>query len=260
MFHALALLLHYLTFLSAPGRSGTLSGMDNTFLVRDPREYDFQMASWIAQEHSQGDTLLALHQSHPDIVPAPMTVKRWRREFPAFDLLMIEAEHARADVLVDQTLDIADSDDRTAGAARNSIQARQWQASRLNQARYGTKSTSDSTITHDGTVKHEQLSVYTDDDLQAIIRAGMRAGAIEGQVVNETATPGTPPGQENGGLEAKNGPDPSPPKISDPKLSVTTNAIEVGQADPLEDTPVDTPLASEQDTADDPRTDDKPEF
>jgi hypothetical protein len=170
--------------------------MDNTFLVRDPREYDFQMASWIAQEHAQGDTLLQLHQAHPDLVPAPMTVKRWRREFPAFDLLMIEAEHARADVLVDETFDIADGKgehkDRTAGAARNSIQARQWAASRLNAGRYGSKQTVQGTIDHSGTVKHESMSAYSDEDLQAIIRAGIKAetDTIEGE---SKPTPRHPP-------------------------------------------------------------------
>jgi hypothetical protein len=246
----------------------------DTYLVQDPREYDFQAASWIAQEHAQGDTLLQLHQAHPETVPAPMTVKRWRREFPAFDLLMLEAEHARADCLVDQTLDIADSDDRTAGAARNSIQARQWAASRLNQARYGQKSVVDGSITHGGTVKHESMSVYSDDDLQAIIRAGVKADALEGESKRiETATPGAPPGEETVGLEQEYGADPPAPKISADKPSVTTNkphsmpikykagpdewdtqkdTVEVGPTDPLKDTTVGTPLPT--------TTDDKPEF
>jgi hypothetical protein len=196
----------------------------DTYLVQDPREYDFQAASWIAQEHAQGDTLLQLHQAHPETVPAPMTIKRWRREFPAFDLLMIEAEHARADVLVDKTIDIADCDDRTAGAARNSIQARQWIASRLNQSRYGQKSTVDGTHIHSGTVKHESMCVYSDDDLQAIIRAGVKAEALEGESKRiETATPVPPPGEKAVGLEAEYEPDPPAPKILPDKPSVTTN-------------------------------------
>ena len=244
--------------------------MDNTYLVRDPREYDFQAASWIAQEHAQGDTLLQLHQAHPETVPAPMTVKRWRREFPAFDLLMLEAEHARADVLVDSTLAIADCDDRTAGAARNSIQARQWIASRLNQSRYGQKTAVDSTHSHSGTVIHESMSVYSDDDLQQIIRAGMKAEALEGEVMRiEAATPGTPPGEKTVGLEQNDGSDPFAAEKSPTNPSVTTNIIppdkpkrEIVMVPPREalstydsDTLVTVAGKDEQDT-----TDDKPEF
>jgi hypothetical protein len=214
----------------------------DTHLVQDPRAYDFQAASWIAQEHATGSTLLELHQSHPDTVPTPMTVKRWRREFPAFDLLMVEAEHARADVLVDTTINIADGkgehENRTAGAARNSIQVRQWIAARLNQSRYGQKSAIDSTHNHSGTVKHESMSVYSDNDLQAIIRAGVKqeSQVIEGQFKQiEQGTPGTPPGQDNGGLEAKDGADPPPPKKSKPAPSVSTNVIPIAPT-PAEDT------------------------
>ena len=109
--------------------------MSNQLIVNDARRYDFNTAAWIAQEYALGDGLLLLHNSHPEIVPSPVVVKRWRREFPAFDILMVEAEHARAEVYVDQTLVIADSDARTAGAARNSIQSRQWAAARMMDCR-----------------------------------------------------------------------------------------------------------------------------
>jgi hypothetical protein len=226
----------------------------DTHLTQDPRAYDFQAASWIAQEHATGATLLELHNNHPDTVPSPMTVKRWRREFPAFDLLMVEAEHARADVLIDKTINIADNDDRTAGAARNSIQVRQWIAARLNQSRYGQKSAIDSTHNHSGTVKHESMSVYSDDDLQAIIRAGVKqeSQVIEGQFKQiDQGTPGTPPGQDNGGLEAKDGADPPTPKKSKPAPSVSTNVIPI--AKPTE--PV-----TEDGHTDEGHTDAEPEF
>ncbi len=211
----------------------------DTYLVQDPRAYDFQSALWIAQEHATGAALLVLHECHPDTVPAPMIIARWRREFPAFNLLMIEAEHARADVMVDDTLTIADSDKRTAGAARNSIQARQWAAAKLNQDRYGQKRTVDATITHDGTVKHESMSVYSDEDLQAIIRAGMRESALEGESTRiDQETPVPPPSEKTVGLEQNDGSDPSTPKILAQKSVVTTHK-------PLPDTLTSDPLAKD---------------
>ncbi len=215
-------------------------------MVEDPRAYDFQSASWIAQEHATGATLLALHESHPDAVPAPMIVQRWRREFPAFDVLMAEAEHARADVLVDATLGIADSDKRTAGAARNSIQARQWMAGKLNQDRYGSKKHVEATITHEGTVKHESMSVYSDADLQAIIRGGQRQEALEGESTRiDQATPAPPPGEKTVGLEQNDGSDPSTPKISEQKQPVTTNKLPPKALRPLPDQLTSDPLAKD---------------
>ena len=197
---------------------------DNPLIVTDPREYVFSTAAWIAQEHAKGDTLLTLHNLHPDTVPEPLMVRRWRREFPAFDLLMIEAEHARADVMVDDTLTIADSDDRTAGSARNSIQARQWAAARLNRERYAANKPVEAIPVLDAPGKRRAMSQYSDADLQDIIRAGLKATSIEGEVV-PGATPGAPPRQETAGAEEECGSDTPTPKISQQKPVVTTNEI-----------------------------------
>jgi len=198
--------------------------MDN-YLVADSRRYEFQSAAWIAQEHATGATLLELHQAHPDNVPSPMVVKRWRREFPAFDLLMIEAEHARADVLVDQTFDIADSDDRTAGAARNSIQARQWAAARMHRDRWAQTKTLEVVTPQERTGKRELMSVYSDEDLQEIIRAGLKESSIEGEVVDQKATPGAPPLAANDPPEVEAGSDTPTPKIFAEKPSELSRDI-----------------------------------
>ncbi len=197
----------------------------NNLVVHDPRQYDYNTAQWIAQEHAKGDTLLALHEAHEDTVPAPLIITRWRREFPAFDFLMIEAEAVRADVLVDQTLVIADSDARTAGAARNSIQSRQWLAARLSRDKYSQHKTIDSNlhIPSDGK-DAPRLSEYSDADLQAIMRAGLKATSIEGEsVVVPAATPGTPPGQVATAPVTVAGKDTPTPNKSLGKPPVTTN-------------------------------------
>ncbi len=193
----------------------------NKTMVRDPKVYNLESAAWIAREHATGATLLELHQAHESTVPDPVTIKRWRREFPAFDLLMVEAEHVRADVLADQTLAIADSDKRTAGAARNSIQVRQWLAARLNEDRYGQRKPGDTGhpySTPPGVSNSRPMAAYSDADLQQIIRAGLKQGSIEGQSkLIDQATPVPPPVQETAGSEQEDGTDPSRPKISEEK-------------------------------------------
>ena len=140
---------------------------------------------------------------------------------------MTEAEHARAEVYVDQTLVIADSDARTAGAARNSIQSRQWAAARMDPDRYGQKRHIDLATSPDGTGKRESLSVYSDEDLQSIIRAGLKATSIEGESKRvDQQTGGHPPAEIADQAEAKDESDLSTPKILHTKPSVTTNEID----------------------------------
>jgi hypothetical protein len=202
-------------------------------------EYSFNLAEWIAREHACGASLATLHAQHSDRVPNPIIVKRWRREFPAFDLLMIEAEHARADCLVDETLGIADDTSRNAAAAGNAIRARQWLAERLNRKLYG-RTVSVDVPADGGHGESDDESAYTDEELQAIIRAGLRASSIEGEA-KRIADPGAPPAGISAGLEQNDGPDPSRPKIFSQKIpsEVPNDATEVEFSD-VETTDVET--------------------
>jgi hypothetical protein len=100
--------------------------------------------------------------------------------------------------------------------------------------------------------------VYSDADLHAIIKAGLKQ---EGQVIEgefkkiEQPTPGTPPGGKDGGLEAKDGADPSTPNFSKDKPSVSTNVIPI--AKPA--TPDAEPPTTE-DGHTDSTTEEEPEF
>lgn len=200
-------------------------------LARDPRQYTFEVGEWLAVEHSKGDSVATIHQAHPDRIPAPIYITRWRKEFPAFDLLMTEAEQARAEVLADQTLEVADDKERNAASAGNAIKARQWLAARLNRGRFGTHKTTESKHLHDhsGTVNHRTYAAYSDEDLQAIIRG--EAVVIEGEAVRiDEATPAPPPGSNRPGLEAKDGPDLQTPLTHGGASPVTTNTSKSGGA------------------------------
>lgn len=197
----------------------------DTQLTVDPARYTFDHASWIAQEHATGTSLQQLHEAHPDEVPSPAIIRRWRREFPAFDLVMVEAEETRADVLADATITVADDKTITAAQARNRIQSRQWLASRLNRAKYGSTPKTVIPLNPDSGKPLRKMATYSDEDLQEIISAGLKATSIEGEV-NEQATPGTPPGDERPGLERTAESDTPAPKTSQGSTSVTTNIPE----------------------------------
>jgi len=204
-----------------------------TELVKSPAEYQFPLAEWIAFEHARGDSLAKLHEHHPEKVPSPIVIKRWRRDYPAFDLLMNEAEQARAAALADETLIFADNPELHAGQAGNSIKARQWLAARLDRDRWGQHVTT----AHTGTMSadHGAMAEYSDADLQAIIAAGLRAGSLEGEAERiETADPTAPPGNIKTGPKQKHGGDLSRPKIFAVNSSadiVTTNITETTVVD-----------------------------
>lgn len=162
--------------------------------MRDPREYDDKTAEWFAEQYAEGDmSLRDLCDLHSDIVPGPLWIRRWRDQWPVFDLLMVEAEKVRAEMLVDKTLTIADDPGLSAAQASNGIRVRHWLAERLDRKRYGRESTVKQQIS--GNVTHEHVAVLTDAQLMAIAAGDV----IEGELVsgprdnNERLDPPHPP-------------------------------------------------------------------
>lgn len=197
--------------------------LPDQYQAKEPAHYSFQVAQWIAQEHSLGDSLQALHEAHPEVVPAPLIVARWRREFPAFDLVMREAEKARAAKLAEEVLTVSDNTRLPAAKTANKIRARQWLAAKLDPARFGKQ---EGTVqqprqTDTGNGKRPTLSQFSDDDLQDIIRAHLQATSIEGE--SERQTPGSPPARNSPGLEAKDGSGTSKPNTFPKARPVTYN-------------------------------------
>lgn len=192
----------------------------NTALIANPAEYSFPVAEWIALEHAAGDSLKALHQAHPDTVPNPLVIKRWRRDYPAFEIMMREAEQARAEVLADETISIADNPRIKSARAGHQIRARQWLASKLDKDKYGNHQS----VTTTATGETDGEAVYSDDELQAIIRAGMKANSIDGEASRiENADPGTPPHAHTITAQDERGLDPPQLKIF-PGSGATTKA------------------------------------
>lgn len=81
--------------------------------------------------------LSGLHDFAPDRIPPPAIIAAWRRQFPAFGLAMRDAERVRAEVLIEQTIVIADTGQGAAPRLALQIAARQHLAGKLDVGRYG---------------------------------------------------------------------------------------------------------------------------
>jgi hypothetical protein len=102
-------------------------------------------------------------------MPSKATVFRWLREHPEFLAMYEIATDERADTLIDEIVDIADScrvDADSIRKAKLRIHARVEQAQRMKPRKYGNKMQ----LTGDGggPVQH-QVGKLTDDELDAAI-------------------------------------------------------------------------------------------
>jgi hypothetical protein len=102
-------------------------------LLRDVRRFTPEAGEFIALEVAMGASVKELHEAHEDLVPSPLIVNRWRKDFPAFDLVMQEAELAKAQGLADEVISIAADEERQAAISGNMIKARQWLAGKLSE-------------------------------------------------------------------------------------------------------------------------------
>lgn len=108
----------------------------------DVRVYTAEVGEWLALRYATGEpdtSLAALHRVDPERVPAPLIVRRWRSVYPAFDSLMREADAARAEAMMDETVSIADDSGKLAANAKNGIAARWRLAESLDPARFGQR-------------------------------------------------------------------------------------------------------------------------
>lgn len=152
----------------------------------DLREYTHAVGKFIANEFSKGAGLPALVKQFRNYVPPMMTINRWRAQIPAFNILMIEAERARAEFLVEERITLADDINKPAAHTRNGMVARMDMAGALDPERYGTKRIH-TTGTHQHNVTVEGAHALTNEQL-LVIAAG---GVIEG--VSTRIDPPAPP-------------------------------------------------------------------
>lgn len=138
--------------------------------LSDVDEFTSGVGEFIALEVARGAGVAELHELHPDRVPNPIVVNRWRRKYPAFDVLMGEAEVAAAQKFAWEVVSIADDESRQAAQAGNAMKARQWLAGKLHE-RYGN-----APVQQAAPVNITNMVTLTDEQLRAI--AG---SAIDGE-------------------------------------------------------------------------------
>lgn len=157
------------------GGRDTLSVNENMIFLSDVEHFTQPMGEFIALEVAKGAGLAELHELHPDRVPNPIIVNRWARKFPAFGVLMEEAEVAAAQGMAYDTVRIADGEKhsgKTAAEVSNMVKARQWLASKMAD-KYSNTPPKESGVTINGDV------VLTDAQLMAIASGGLTA--LEGE-------------------------------------------------------------------------------
>jgi len=138
--------------------------------LKDVREFSVEAAEFIALSVARGESIRDLHESCEDLVPSPLVVNRWRKQYPAFDAVMREAEEAKAQTLADEVIKIADDEERQAAQAGNAIKARQWLAGKLAE-KWGT-----APVAQQPAVSITNMVSLTDEQLRVI--AG---SAIDGE-------------------------------------------------------------------------------
>jgi len=117
---------------AAPYTSGVVMAVNEALvLFKDVAEFTPEAAEFIVLEVAKGASVRELHEAYEDRVPNPIVVNRWRKNYPAFDQVMKEAEAACADSMAYEVVRIADDDSRQSAQARNAIEARKWLAGQL---------------------------------------------------------------------------------------------------------------------------------
>jgi len=139
-------------------------------ILRDVAEFSVESAEFIALAVARGEAVKDLHDHCPELCPSPLVVNRWRRNVPAFDMVMMEAETARAQGMADEVIKIADDPELQAAQARNAIEARKWLAGKLD-VRYGSNA-----VAAVAPVSITNMVMLSDEQLMKI--AG---GAIDGE-------------------------------------------------------------------------------
>ncbi len=172
-------------------------------------DYTPERGRWLVERYASGEPgtgLAALHRAEPEAIPSPLRVRQWRRDWPAFDAAMVEAEAVRADALMEQTVEVADSD-KLAAVSRNGIMARQRMAEALAPERYKGKGEAGMVVG----------VILTDAQLYAIAAGADPAGLL--------ATPTAPPLCASAGFTARGGTIPLPQSFPDRTFPVEATDV-----------------------------------
>lgn len=101
--------------------------------------YSDALAAAIADLYVDADAggLWGLCADMPDVIPPATVIHAWKRQYPAFGLMMREAEKVRAERLVEQCLVIADTGIGQTPRLALQVAVRQAMAGQLDPARFG---------------------------------------------------------------------------------------------------------------------------
>ena len=120
-------------------------------------QFDQDVADFIVRMVAEGHSVYDLWNGDRESLPHPIVVNRWKKERPAFEREMEEAEAVAAEKMVWDTLKIADDEERAPAQANNAIKTRQWLADKLSK-KYEEKGRGGGLhITFEGRLTNEQL-------------------------------------------------------------------------------------------------------
>ena len=118
-------------------------------------EFNQEVADFIILQVAEGRSVFQLWKEDKSL-PHPIVVNRWKKERPAFDREMEEAEAVAAEKMVWETLDIADDAEAHPSQAKNAITTRQWLADKLSK-KYEEKKGGGININFEGRLTNDQL-------------------------------------------------------------------------------------------------------
>ena len=145
--------------------------------------YSDDLGRRIAELYAAGEPggLAGVHAAFPDLIPPPPIVRAWCRQFPQFGLRMRDAERDRAELLIEQTIVIADGDEGDPRRVALRIATRQRMAARLD-ARWSDAGTDEDTKRREEAARlgadPQPVSALSDEQLASIAAP---AGGVGGE-------------------------------------------------------------------------------
>lgn len=141
-----------------------------------PSKFTQELADEICRRVSEGRSLRSVCRDAD--MPTDETVRQWRLADAEFSAQYARAREARAEVLADEIVEIADTAE-DAQLARLRVDARKWAASKLDPKRYGDR------LDIDATVRKAEVSENPLTDEQwaasyAVNRLATSTGTTEG--------------------------------------------------------------------------------
>jgi hypothetical protein len=150
-------------------------------------DFDEEVAKAIIKRIENGASMREIGRD--PAFPHDSTIRRWRDEHPQFARECARADESRGDIIVDELEDIENklmNGSLAPDVARVVISSKQWRASKLNDRKYGTKSTNSLVGPNGGPVQVESstridASLLAPEDRAALKNLLLSATVNEGE-------------------------------------------------------------------------------